>query len=200
TIGAYILAAGVTVFIVDLIRSLKSKKRPPQNPWGAGTLEWLPNDVYSTRSIPHITSLEPLWDQPNLAEQVDAGQHYLPNAPTGGREALVTWPLDAKPQSVIRMPGPGWAHVSAAFFTAAFFLLLTVKIVIPAVICGVIAIVSCLVWVWELDKGPGEPVDVGGGYKLPVYVTGPMGHGWWAMVILMLVAGSLFLAYLFSYL
>ncbi len=200
TIGAYILAAGVAVFVVDLIRSLRSKQRPPPNPWGAGTLEWLPNDVYSTRSIPHVTSLEPLWDQPGLAEQVDSGQHYLPNAPTGVRETLVTSAIEAKPQYVIRMPGPGWAHVLAAVFTAAFFLLLTVKMVTLSIICGVLAIVCCLVWAWELDKGPAEPVDVGGGYRLPVYVTGPIGHGWWAMVILMLVAGSLFLAYLFSYL
>jgi cytochrome c oxidase subunit I+III len=200
TIGAYVLAAGVAVFVVDLVRLMRRKPGVPQNPWNSGTLEWLPNDVYSTRSIPHVTSLEPLWDQPGLAEQVEAGQHYLPNAPTGGRETLVTSAIEAKPQYVIRMPGNGWAHVWAAVFTAACFLLLTVKLVIPSIICGVLAIVSCLVWVWELDKGPAEPVDVGGGYRLPVYVTGPMGHGWWAMVILMLVAGSLFLAYLFSYL
>jgi cytochrome c oxidase subunit I+III len=31
-------------------------------------------------------------------------------------------------------------------------------------------------------------------------MTGPSGHGWWAMVVLMFVAGSLFLAYAFSYL
>ncbi|MGZ4956768.1 MAG: hypothetical protein ACXV8Q_16825 [Methylobacter sp.] len=43
-------------------------------------------------------------------------------------------------------------------------------------------------------------MDIGAGFKLPVYVTGPVGHGWWAMVILMLVAGSLYFAYLFSYL
>jgi cytochrome c oxidase subunit I+III len=43
-------------------------------------------------------------------------------------------------------------------------------------------------------------VPIGAGITLPVYITGPAGHGWWAMVILMLVAGSLYLAYLFSYL
>ncbi len=53
----------------------------------------------------------------------------------------------------------------------------------------------------NLDKGPAKgPIDIGAGFKLPVYVTGPVGHGWWAMVMLMLVAGSLYFAYLFSYL
>jgi cytochrome c oxidase subunit I+III len=89
----------------------------------------------------------------------------------------------------------------AAVFTAACFLLLTVKIVIPALCCAVLAIGYCLHWVWELDKGPDAgPVDIGGGYRLPVYMTGPDGHGWWAMIVLMLVGGSLFVAYIFSYL
>ncbi|MCB1674778.1 MAG: cytochrome c oxidase subunit I [Halioglobus sp.] len=202
TAGAYLLAAGVLLFIIDLVRNFRvSDNEGEDNPWGAGTLEWLPGDVYSTRSIPHVTSLEPLWDQPKLAEQVAAGQHYLPNAPTGGRETIVTSAIDAKPQYVMQMPGPGWAHVLAAVFTAATFLLLTVKVVIPAIVCAVGAIASVLVWAWELDKGPGNgPVDIGAGMQLPVYTCGPSGHGWWAMVVLMLVGGSLYLAYLFSYL
>ena len=33
------------------------------NVWNAGTLEWLPNHVFGLRSIPLVTSREPLWDQ-----------------------------------------------------------------------------------------------------------------------------------------
>lgn len=201
TLGAYLIAFGVLIFIVDLLRNFRVGKGQNDNPWQAGTLEWLPGDVYSTRSIPHVTSREPLWDQPELAAEVEAGNHYLPNAPTGSRETIVTSAIEARPQYVIQMPGPSWTHVIAAIFTAACFLLLTIKLVIPALLCAVTAIAACLVWVWELDKGPGEgPVDIGAGLKLPVYVTGSSGHGWWAMVIIMLVAGSIYLAYLFSYL
>lgn len=200
TVGAFILAAGVLIFVIDVARRFRPG-RAGGNPWQAGTLEWLPNDVYSTRSIPHIISREPLWDQPNLAADVQAGHHYLPNAPTGGRETLVTSPIEAKPEYVIQMPGPSWTHFIAALGTAAFFLLLTVKLVTPAVICGAIAIAACIVWAWSLDPGPGRgPVDIGANIKLPVYATGPASHSWWAMVVLMLVAGSLFLAYVFSYL
>jgi cytochrome c oxidase subunit I+III len=201
TVGAYMIAAGVFVFIVDLVRNFRVGEGGEPNPWGAGTLEFLPQDVYSTRSIPHITSLYPLWDQPDLAKEVESGQHYLPNAPTGGRETIVTSAIEAKPQYVVQMPGPGWAHVSAAVFTAACFLLLTVKAVAPAMVCAALAIASVLVWVWDIDKGPDKgPVDIGGGHVLPVYMTGPSAHGWWAMIVLMIVAGSLYLAYLFSYL
>ena len=201
TIGAFILAAGVAVFIIDLIRNFRVGEGGRDNPFNAGTLEFLPQDVYSTRSIPHVTSTYPLWDDPDLPRAVKAGEHYLPNAPTGGRETIVTSPIHARPQYVVQMPGPGWMHVTAAVFTAACFLLLTIKVVTLALICAAIAIGACLVWVWSIDKGPDKgPVDIGAGIKLPVYVTGPTSHGWWAMIVLMVVAGSLYLAFVFSYL
>ena len=136
TIGAFVLAAGVLLFVIDLAIRFRPSAVTTGNPWAAGTLEWLPTDVYSTRSIPYVTSREPLWDQPDLARDVEAGAYYLPNAPTGRRETIVTSPIDAEPEYIILMPGPGWAHFFAAVFTAAFFLLLTVKVVTPALVCG----------------------------------------------------------------
>lgn len=112
TAGTYVLAAGILVFLVDLAAKFRIGNRAVENPWGAGTLEWLPNDVYSTRSIPHITSREPLWDRPSLPQEVRDGHHYLPNAPTGWRETIVTSPIHARPQYVIQMPGPGWPPFS----------------------------------------------------------------------------------------
>jgi cytochrome c oxidase subunit I+III len=201
TVGAYMLGAGVFLFVFDLVLRFRPGGGGPENPWRAGTLEWLPNDVYSTRSIPFVTSREPIWDQPNIAEDVREGRYFLPNAPTGGRETIVTSPVDARPQYIIQMPGPGWPPLLAAIFTAAFFLLLTIKLVIVAVVCGVIAVAFCLIWTWSLDPGPAKgSVDIGGGISLPTYATGPTSHSWWAMVVLMFVAGSLYLAYVFSYL
>ncbi|NGO54145.1 cytochrome c oxidase subunit I [Allomesorhizobium camelthorni] len=201
TVGAYMLGAGVFLFVFDLLLRFRPGGSGPENPWRAGTLEWLPNDVYSTRSIPLVTSREPIWDQPDLAEDVREGRYFLPNAPTGGRETIVTSPIDARPQYIIQMPGPGWPPLLAAIFTAAFFLLLTIKLVIVAAVCGVIAVAFCLIWTWSLDVGPAKgSIDIGGGISLPTYVTGPTSHSWWAMVVLMFVAASLYLAYVFSYL
>jgi cytochrome c oxidase subunit I+III len=200
TIGAFVFAAGVLLFVIDLLARYREGVHHTRNPWGAGTLEWLPADVYAMRSIPHVTCREPLWEQPNLAADVEAGRYYLPNAPTGGRETIVTSPVEAEPQYIIRMPGPSWTQFFAAVFTAAFFLVLTVKWVVVAVICGVLAIAFCLAWAWQLDPAPTPPVDIGAGIKLPTAMTGPSSHAWWAMVVLMLVAGSLFVSYVFSYL
>jgi Heme/copper-type cytochrome/quinol oxidases, subunit 1 len=203
TIGAFLIAAGVLVFLIDLTLNFRlSFRQNAGNIWNAGTLEWLPSGTYATRSIPIIESREPIWDQPNLAEDVEAGRYYLPGAPTGGRETIVTSPLDARPQYLVQMPGqrPSWPTVLAAFGTAAFFLLLTVKLVVPALISGGFAVAMVVLWLWTTDPGPSHPpVDVGGGIKLPVYVTGPMSHSWWAMGVLILVAASLFASLVFTY-
>lgn len=201
TIGAFLLAAGVLLFVIDLMRRFRiATDDNAGNIWNAGTLEWLPNGLYSNRSIPIVVSREPLWDQPDLARDVEAGHYYLPNAPTGGRETIITDALDAKPQFVLRMPMPDWAPVIAAVFTAAFFLLLTVKWAVPALVCGVVAIGAMLHWGWTLDPAPAPPVAIGGGIFLPTYQSGPRSQAWWAVVILLLVSASMYGCALFSYL
>lgn len=202
TIGAFMIAAGVLIFLIDLARKFRmASEENAGNVWNAGTLEWLPNGNYSNRSTPIITSREPLWDQANLARDVEAGHYYLPNAPTGGRETIITSPVTAEPQWLLRIPYPGWSPLIAAWFTAAFFLFLTVKLVIPSFVCGVVAIGALLRWGWILDPKPlPEPIDVGGGVRLPAYMSGPLSQSWWAVVVLMLVAGSAYGCIVFGYL
>ncbi|CAI08700.1 Cytochrome c oxidase, subunit I [Aromatoleum aromaticum EbN1] len=63
TVGAFMIAAGVLIFIIDVARRFRmSAEDNAGNVWQAGTLEWLPNGNYSNRSIPVVTSREPLWD------------------------------------------------------------------------------------------------------------------------------------------
>jgi cytochrome c oxidase subunit I+III len=202
TIGAFMIAAGVLLFLIDLARNFRmAMEDNAGNVWNAGTLEWLPNGVYASRSIPIVASREPLWDQPGLAQDVEAGRYYLPGTATGGRETIMTSVMEATPQWLLRMPMPGWAPFVAAVFTAAFFLLLTVKWTLPAALCGVIAVAAMVRWGWELDAGPKlAPVDIGGGIRLPVYASGALSHTWWAVVILMLVIGATYACLLFSYL
>jgi cytochrome c oxidase subunit I+III len=202
TAGAFMIAIGVAIFLVDMARNFRfTGEDNAGNVWNAGTLEWLPNGNYATRSIPSVNSREPLWDQPDLAKNVEDGRYYLPGTATGGREALVTSPFDARPQYILQIPGPGWQPVLSAVFTAAFFLLLTVKLIFLSVICGVLAVGCVIWWLWETDPGPVRPpADIGGGVVVPVYVTGPMNHSWWAMIVLMVVSGMVFTCLIFSYL
>jgi cytochrome c oxidase subunit I+III len=201
TIGSYMIAAGVLIFIIDLARNFRlTMDDDAGNVWNAGTMEWLPAGVYQNRSIPYVTSREPLWDQPNLARDVEAGRYYLPDAPTGGRETLVTSPFGARPQYVLQVPGPSWWPFLGAVFTAIFFLLLTVKLVMASAVAGVLAFIFILRWMWDTDPAPKGDVDIGGGLSLPTYAAGPSSHSWWATVTLLIVTGMCFACLIFSYL
>ena len=129
-----------------------------------------------------------------------AGRYYLPGTVTGLRETLVTSSDLAQPQYILTLPGPGWSPVVGAVFTAAFFLLLTGKFVLPALACGVLAVVAIIVWAWGNDQGPAEPADIGGGICLPVNVTGRNSHAWLATLILNIVLFNIFAGVIFTYL
>ncbi|HET6389206.1 cytochrome c oxidase subunit I [Hyphomicrobium sp.] len=201
TVGSVAVAAGVLLVCYDLLRRYRiTSKETIGNIWNAGTLEWLPNDTYGSRSTPIVTSRYPLWNDPKLAQDVEAGRYYLPGNPTGGRETLATSAIDGEPEFVMRLPKPGWPHVLAAVFVAFMFLSLTVSLIIPAAIFAALAVSSILVWLWDTDPGPDKGlVEIADGVRLPTYNTGPQSISWWAMVLLMVVGAALYLAYVFSY-
>ncbi|WP_257818287.1 cbb3-type cytochrome c oxidase subunit I [Phenylobacterium sp. J367] len=201
TAGAYLFGFAVLLWIVDMARNFRPfGATNAGNVYGGPGLEWLPNDLYSVRSIPVVKSLYPLWDQPNLARDVEAGRYFLPDNPTGGRETIVTSTMNAEPQFLLRMPKPSGWHVWAAIFTAGFFLLLTIQAYVASAICGVLAVYTLVQWCWLLDKPMDQaPVDIGGGVMAPSYASGPRSHGWWATVITLIVGGMVALLAGFSY-
>ncbi|WP_066560018.1 cbb3-type cytochrome c oxidase subunit I [Croceicoccus bisphenolivorans] len=201
TIGAFIMAAGILLFLIDCTRRFRfTVDNDVGNLYGGGTLEWLPTGLYSTRSIPVITSREPLWDRPDLPREVAEGRYFLPNSATGHRETLITSPLFAEPQYVQLMPGPSAWPLSAAIFTAGFFLSLTVQAYAFAIFCGLVAVVSTLRWVWETDRPiKQDRADIGAGIEMPIAITGPQSHGWWALNTLLVVVGMIGFMALFAY-
>jgi len=65
SIGAFIQAVGILVFVANLILSYWKGARAGNDPWDAWTLEWLtssPPPAYNFASIPTIASRRPLWD------------------------------------------------------------------------------------------------------------------------------------------
>jgi cytochrome c oxidase subunit I+III len=147
-----------------------------------------------------VKSLYPLWDQKGLAEDVAAGRYFLPGAARGERQTLVTSPLNAEPQYVLRIPRPSGWHLFGAVFTAGFFLILTIQAYAAAVISGVLAIYCIMRWCWFLDAPHArKTTEIGAGIRVPNYVSGPSSHGWWAMVIVLIVGGMVCLLAGFSY-
>jgi cytochrome c oxidase subunit I len=66
TIGSYVMAAGMLVFVANVIKTFRTGRRAGNDPWVADTLEWYttsPPPPWNFERIPYITSARPLRDQ-----------------------------------------------------------------------------------------------------------------------------------------
>jgi cytochrome c oxidase subunit I+III len=204
TCGAFVLAAGITVFLWDVLRPKGKEPYAERNPWNAGTLEWLaemPDKPWGVRSIPEIDGRYPLWQQPNFMRDVDEGRFYLPDAEEGKRETLLTSPVDAQPTQCLRVAGPTFLTLIAAALVGGVFIFSTFHLWWWTLASGVGALVTILVWLWTgTALIPEKPTkNVGLGVELPLYTSGPLAVGWWAMLITMLGDMVAFIALVFGY-
>ena len=201
SIGAFVFALGVLLFLVDATRTWWRAARRHDNPWQAGTLEWLPTGNFGARSIPQVDSREPLWHRPTLAAEVEAGRHWLAGSVTGQRETLLTSPLHARPQQLLVLPGDGWLPLVAGLGTAGFFLLLTVKCFVLAASFGLAGLAALLTWLWHSDRDCGVDIaPIAERCSVPVGASGTRTHAWWATGVLVVVDASIFAAFAFAHL
>jgi cytochrome c oxidase subunit I+III len=201
SLGAVLLTVGVGVIVFDFARNFRSSAlNNAGNIWNADTLEWSMGRAYSMRSIPIVASRHPLWDQPELAADVGAGHYYMPAAPTGGRETLITSPIDARPQYVLQLPSADWAPIARRAVHGRILLVPDLQDgrAGPGLRCRSARRVH-LVAVADRSRRDARSVDIGGGITVPVYATGTDSHSWWAMVTLLVAIATLFTSLVFSY-
>ncbi|PXA99093.1 cytochrome ubiquinol oxidase subunit I [Nostoc sp. 3335mG] len=203
SVGAFVFAAGFLLLAWDCIRPRKQAPTVARNVWNAGTLEWAARfgDTWGMRSVPQINSRYPLWDDKDLMRRIDAGKGLLASAEEGRRETLVTSVLDAKPVQVLRVGGPNWLPMTAAIGLGMVFIFMTFKWWLLTALGGAIFLCAVLRWLWTAtaEIPEKETKDVGGGLRLPIYISGPSSVGWWAMFITMTGDLTAFLALLFGY-
>lgn len=203
TVGAFVLAAGMLVFVVDVLRPKKKDPDAERNPWNGGTLEWLtePDKPWGVRSVPEIDERYPLWHQRDFVRDHDEGRFFLPDAEELKRETLLTTPIDATPTQCLRVGGPTFVTHWAALFTGGAFIFSTFHWWWSALASSVLALFTILGWLWTGTAIIPEKAekDVGRGLKLPLYVSGPGAVGWWAMLITMLGDMTAFVSLVFGY-
>ncbi len=65
TIGAFVIAASILVFIFNVIKTARSRERAPLDPWDARTLEWMtpssPPPHYNWDEIPTVHARDEFW-------------------------------------------------------------------------------------------------------------------------------------------
>jgi cytochrome c oxidase subunit 1 len=154
TIGAFVFALAVLIFLLNALVSLRRGRAAGPNPWDAPGLEWAtasPPAPYGHAHIPSVDGHAPLWDHRERMP-VTYGLRV------DDRELVATTVVDAVPD--LREPSPEptiWPLVSALAMTAVF----VSSIFTPwAVAIGTVPIAAALIgWFWPKDgKVSPEPV------------------------------------------
>lgn len=78
SIGAYLMAFGVIVFVINIIVSARDPQAP-DDPWDGRTLEWAttsPPPYYNFKQLPLTRGLDPLW-----VEKMEGNGKMTPGEP-----------------------------------------------------------------------------------------------------------------------
>jgi len=154
TIGAFVVAVAVVVFVVNGVWSLYRGAIALDNPWGAASLEWAtssPPPVYNFEHIPVVETRTPLWDTVGELPVVTGLR-------VDDKEMLLTTVVAAAPDMREPLPQASLWPFVAACATAVFFIS---SIFSPwAVVFGAIpATIALTAWFWPKDlRRTPEPV------------------------------------------
>ncbi|QBE64590.1 cytochrome c oxidase subunit I [Pseudoduganella lutea] len=117
TMGAFMIAASVLLFIVNAWRSRRRGAPAGADPWGGGTLEWRaasPPPAANFDVLPVVHGRYPLWQPAALPDRVAGIDPAL-------REVLLTSVTAAEPDHRMLMPSPSpWPFVTALATTVLF--------------------------------------------------------------------------------
>jgi cytochrome c oxidase subunit 1 len=137
TVGAFALAAGVAVYLLNLVVSARRGRAAGPNPWGAAGLEWAtssPPPAYNFARTPFVQGREPLWISGQDLPVMDG-------LSLDHREVLLTTISDGEPDVREGSPGPSiWPFltacaVSVMFFASVFDEWWLVWLTIPVTLC-----------------------------------------------------------------
>lgn len=170
SIGSFVLAIGLLIFLVDIAVSLRRGKPAGDNPWDAASLEWSvssPPPSYNFAVVPVVASRNPLWE-----DRIEEGAHSSLDEGfllDHGREALGTTSLDARPDIILRMPADSYAPfllgVSSALLFVAMLLHAWIATAAMVAACGA----SIVVWLWPerllIQREPLPVKDAGASHE-----------------------------------
>ena len=126
TVGAFLIAASVVVFMINVMRTLRRGEIAGDDPWDGATLEWSipsPPPVYNFAVEPTVRSRDALWLRKRRPQAVEA-EEQAARVSVGGRPVAVAEVEEPSPSEEqlgervsvgdIHMPNPSFFPVIAA--------------------------------------------------------------------------------------
>ena len=162
TVGAFVLAFGILLFLINVFVSLRNGQPAGPNPWDAPSLEWStpsPPPPYNFPVIPRIASRHPLWES-RLGEGGRRSELRTGLVLDRGKEALATTALDAVPDAILKMPDDTPAPFIVTLAMSAGFVGLLLQAWWLAGVGAIAVLAGLLVWLWperELEQRAGAP-------------------------------------------
>lgn len=206
SLGSVVFALGALVFLGGLAWAAFRGRRAPDDPWGAGTLEWIatPPPVFNFRAVPAVETRYPLWEQAGLAASVRGGAGLLADPQGGRRLAQASTEVEARPECVQNLPGPSWTPFLAALCFAVLFIGILTQSYAIAVAGAVASFIVIVIWVWPSEPDAALPATVEAlpGLSLPLDRGHHRSPGWTALWVTLAADAALFasLAFAFFYL
>jgi heme/copper-type cytochrome/quinol oxidase subunit 3 len=188
TIGAYILAIGLVLIVVNLVRSAFRGAVAGPDPWAAPTLEWAtssPPPEYNFAVIPAVSSPYPMWDLEDRAADrlaLDRGERVFET----GEQTPTSSVLDGEWDEVLEPPSESGKPIVLALSLSGVFAMLLLEHWVTAGVFGAVTALVLVWWHWT----EAEPV-ARRRRSLPL--------GVWGMVMLIFTEGALFFTLIGSY-
>jgi len=203
SIGAFVMAIGFALVVVDVVANMLLAVRGSRNPWNAGSLEWAmptPPPAYNFASLPRVASRHPLSDDPRIAVRIARGEGYLATPRADRREVLAVEASSGEPEALVIYPRNTALPITMSAATGIFFLAFLFKLYWLAPLA--VALVAALAWRWAWSLGDLRdrgPQDVGRGERLPLASERPGAPAWWGSVFLLIADATFFGSLLFGY-
>ncbi|MGH2584607.1 MAG: cytochrome c oxidase subunit I [Dehalococcoidia bacterium] len=157
TIGGFVIALSILVFMYNVYVSMKRGKKAGNDPWDARTLEWTipsPPPEYNFKEIPVVRARDPFWHDKYVDPLTTA-----PNDQADGTHGDEEPEEEAHGHHGIHMPSPSYFPLIAAFgmLVAAYGLLLTQKATLWYGLAAIgVATLFAGVYGWALEPAADE--------------------------------------------
>jgi cytochrome c oxidase subunit I len=157
SIGAFVIATGVLLFLVNVFITTRNAPKAPLDPWDARTLEWMttnPPKEHNFDSLPTVHALDEFFHR--KYEDVGEGDHHDLRQVATAEEILAE--LEANADHHIHMPSPSYWPILLAFSLpiVAYGVIFNHLISVVGVVLLVFAVYG---WAMEPSVAPDSDFD-----------------------------------------